>query len=973
MNHSPGSSSCFRPRGLQRAARPLAALLLLVVVPLLARAADNSDANWPMLGHDAARSGATPTEIRPPFARQWYRLFPEEGLMSGVQPVVADGCVYVGTLAGVVHAMDAQTGEDRWTFRAPGAVLHTCAADGGRVFFGCADGRIYGLRAADGALAWTVPTGAAVWNAPAIQAGTVFSGSRDGSLYAIRADDGKVLWTAATGGPLLCSPAVDARAGRVYVGSEDMHVYAFGLADGRRIWRSEKLPGVSLRGYHPVVAPDGSVLVTVTPAASLDRMAAVLLEMVKEVFGDFASWRHSKEENARLREANFALLNQPETYPRQLDYLRRRLQDEPALQTFFVLDPATGRQRFVTPIVYSESMNGTGAPAVVAPDGRVIVKYQVLLRSRYEHYSPFLNVGDLDTATGKITPLMDQSRTYGWHDSLLLVHDEQCQLSVAGRVLINTHQDNVNGLDLDTLRGYSEPFCRNIHEPQPDEAVGIWAQLLRGSPLPPGKEWLARGTAVYGGGSVIDVPVSIAGDSFYFIPTHEINAGVAVIACRRQADGRIQESVRAPAEQLPNDQWQEVQRRRWDWDTLGLPRLDHVLKALPESVPGTRAQPLTEKAAQAVAEIADAQLDRFIWEASVVRGAPDPALPPNGAGTSASSAASPDQAGELGQRLGCGIRELIQQPWRPLVFPAGKHPEEAYRIFGDPTETLYTLARAYPYLDADLQAAIRRFVADWSSADGPLASPTGRRTLPADVGAVRSAYDVPEQLLRLADDFGRSPVARLYPLWLWAHVSGDWCKLERDWPQLRSLVDSPPNSLDEDCHNGHVAGLIAYCRLAQRVQDQDAVQRGQQAARQAIRERLRYEFAYPQGGLITRVPVGRSIFGRWRHLTPEVGRLLQAYAEPAQRQLMEVYVDYHRPTWWLAWNVELLLRNESPFSLPTMSAEIFAARARILHEPQDRLAAHVDLPWCRADLFYLQKLTACLEAGSPGQWQDVRQ
>ena len=158
----------------------------------------------------------------------------------------------------------------------------------------------------------------------------------------------------------------------------------------------------------------------------------------------------------------------------------------------------------MTPIVYAESMNGTGAPPIVTADGKVIVKFQALLRSRYEHYSPFLNVGYLDTATGHITPIMDQSRTYGWHDSLLLVHDEQCQLSAAGRVLINTHQDNVNAMDLDTLRGYEQPFCRNVHEPKAGEAVGIWAAVFRNEPLPVGKEWLARGTAVYGGGSVID-------------------------------------------------------------------------------------------------------------------------------------------------------------------------------------------------------------------------------------------------------------------------------------------------------------------------------------------------------------------------------------------------------------------------------------------------------------------------------------
>jgi hypothetical protein len=244
--------------------------------------------------------------------------------------------------------------------------------------------------------------------------------------------------------------------------------------------------------------------------------------------------------------------------------------------------------------------------------------------------------------------------------------------------------------------------------------------------------------------------------------------------------------------------------------------------------------------------------------------------------------------------------------------------------------------------------------------------------LPADQGEIRSSYDAPERLLRVADDFGRTELARLYPLWLWARVSGDWSKLESDRCRLRSLADSPLNAIEEDCRNGHVAGLIAYCRIAHHRQDQDAMQYGLIAARRALRERLEYEFAYTKGGVITRVPVGRSIFGRWRHLTPEVGRLLQTYAEPTQRHLMDVYVDYHRPTWWLAWNVELMLRNESPFSLPTMAAEIFDARALVLREPPQKLARYLDVPWCRADLFYLQKLVACLEASGKPTWEDVR-
>ncbi len=896
-----------------------------------------------MLAHDAARSGSTATEIRPPFARKWYRLLPDEGLMSGVQPIVSDGKVLVGTMKGVLHAIDAETGRDVWTYTAPGAILHACAAGYGVVVFGCADGKVYALHADKGTLAWSVQTGAAIWNAALICGDAVIIGSRDGNLYSLNVTTGAVRWRALTGGPLLSSPAVDTKRGRVYIASEDMHVYAFDLANGTPRWKSDKLPGVSSRGYHPVVAPDGSVMITTAPLPSLDSFEPILMDMVKEVFGDFASWRHNEQENARLREANFEKMTQPGNLDAQLGYIRKRLTAEPIYQTFFVLDPNSGRQKFVAPIVYGESMNGTGAPPLVTPDGKVVVKFRALLRSRYEHYSPFLNVGYLDTTTGDITPIMDQSRRYGWHDSLLLVHDEQCQLAVAGRVLINTHQDNVNAMDLDTLQGYIEPFCRNVHEPQPGEAVGIWATLFRGQTLPVGREWLARGTAVYGGGSVIDTAVSVAGDSFYYIPTHEMNAGAAIIAYRMDPNGNASKKSEIPSAKLTDAEWDKVKDLPWDWDLLQMPRLGHVQKGLPEAVPGTRAAPLTEQASERVSQIADNELDRFIWGVPVVD--------------------ANDRAGapELKRQLTDRVQELISQPWQPLVFPPGKHPREAYRIFADPTETLLTLALAYPHVDEDLQQRIEHYVDRLSEPEGPLAGPVGKDHIDSDAGAVRSFYDVaPDKLFRVVDDIVRIDVARLYPFWLWAHVTGDWARIEKSWGELRALADRPANAMEEDCRNGYVAGLIAYCRIAAHMGDREALIKGLDRTRSAMRDRLAYEFAHPKGGLISQVPVSRSIFSRWRHLTPEVGRLLATYAGPTQRHLMDVYVDYHRPTWFLAWGVESMWRNESAFALPTMANEIFTARAWVLGESPADLARLLDLPWCKADLYYIQKLVLCM-------------
>jgi hypothetical protein len=666
--------------------------------------------------------------------------------------------------------------------------------------------------------------------------------------------------------------------------------------------------------------------------------------MAKEVFGDFASWRHNKEENTRLREQNFKLMEDPQTYAKQLAYLRKRLTEEPAYQTFFVLDGQTGKQKFVTPIVYAESMNGPGAPPLVTPDGKVIVKYSALLRSRYEHYSPFLNVGNLDTATGDITPVMDQTRTYGWHDSLLLVHDEQSQLSVGGSVLFNAHQDNVNALDLKTLQGYPQPMCINVHEAPPGAAAGIWATYLSGKPLPLGWEWFARGTAVYGGGSTLDVPVVISGDSFYYLPTHEINAGCVLLAYQMKPDGKAAEKAPQPKDKLSAEQWKAIQwSGRWDWDTLASPRLDVTLMGLPEPPPGTRARPLTGAARSVVDGIKDVDLDyntRLLlpefWKV------PAPSV-------------------GLQRRLETAVDELVSADYRPMLFPAGKAPAEAYRFFTDPSETLYSLALAFPHVDADHQERIKEFVAKLPQS----------RTYDAHAGAVRTLYDpAPESLLHVVEGVApRSDTARLYPLWLWAHVTSDWSTVEQRWPELRQRIRVEAEKDEDDCGNARLAGLIAACRIARHVKDKESEGNLIVSLRAALRERLVYELSHTRGGLITMVAgKRRAAFGRWRNLTPDVARVLRLYAKDVHANLMDVYVDHHRPTWWLAWNVETLWANEVPMAFPTESQEVFAARAMILGEPADKLSNYLDQPWCKGDEYYIQKQAMTLGNARGAKW-----
>jgi hypothetical protein len=197
-------------------------------------------------------------------------------------------------------------------------------------------------------------------------------------------------------------------------------------------------------------------------------------------------------------------------------------------------------------------------------------------------------------------------------------------------------------------------------------------------------------------------------------------------------------------------------------------RLNHLLKSLPGKIPGTRRQPLTLQASKKVEAVTDAELDCFIWEVPAIQ------------------FLDVSKLTTLQARLSRSVRELISNQWRPLLFPVGKHPREAYRFFIEPTETLYTLALAYKYLDPDLRRDVKGYVTQMSASGGPLEGPVGRRRYNPSVGAVRSLYDVPpESLIQVRDDIVRSDLARLYPFWLWADVTGDWSRIERDWQTSR--------------------------------------------------------------------------------------------------------------------------------------------------------------------------------------------
>jgi outer membrane protein assembly factor BamB len=159
----------------------------------------------------------------------------------------ADGTVYVGDDAGVLHAVNAETGRQRWLVATGGAIRARPTLEAQALYVPSDDGLLYRVDAADGRVRWRVPVvegefkrgdrfdnyaGSAV-----VEGGTLYLGTGDGRVHALDPADGSTRWTFHAGDAVSSTPAVAEK--RVFVGSFDGNVYALDAASGEVLWQHD--------------------------------------------------------------------------------------------------------------------------------------------------------------------------------------------------------------------------------------------------------------------------------------------------------------------------------------------------------------------------------------------------------------------------------------------------------------------------------------------------------------------------------------------------------------------------------------------------------------------------------------------------------------------------------------------------------------------------------------------------------------
>lgn len=157
----------------------------------------------------------------------------------------ANNTVYIGSANGFLYALDALTGQEKWSFNG-GQQIGSPIYYQDKIFVAVSGGTLYCLNAATGATIWSFFRSSTGYTTPCIFNGNVYVGYTTplspSGLYALDANTGNLLWnsTINIGGTLTSTPT--AVAGYVVVSEFLTGVHVFNAANGNHIWSNGSLP-----------------------------------------------------------------------------------------------------------------------------------------------------------------------------------------------------------------------------------------------------------------------------------------------------------------------------------------------------------------------------------------------------------------------------------------------------------------------------------------------------------------------------------------------------------------------------------------------------------------------------------------------------------------------------------------------------------------------------------------------------------
>jgi outer membrane protein assembly factor BamB len=223
--------------------------------------------DWPFFRGDAARTGEGGSGPKGKPVQLWQ--YHANGSINGAV-VIAGDLVYASSDDDVLHALDIDTGMEKWHFNPVNPPVSEPAYADGVIYAFDGAGTLFALDAKSGDVRWHAPKPLVGTYRPTISDGTLYLGTGDGAIVAVDVTSGAELWrysVASQGG--VHNPSF--ADGIVYAASDSGGLVAVDVATHRLVWHWDT--GTDITGS--VVVAGGIAYVGGTGDSQTGKMSAL--------------------------------------------------------------------------------------------------------------------------------------------------------------------------------------------------------------------------------------------------------------------------------------------------------------------------------------------------------------------------------------------------------------------------------------------------------------------------------------------------------------------------------------------------------------------------------------------------------------------------------------------------------------------------------------------------------------------------
>jgi hypothetical protein len=315
---------------------------------------------------------------------------------------------------------------------------------------------------------------------------------------------------------------------------------------------------------------------------------------------------------------------------------------------------------------------------------------------------------------------------------------------------------------------------------------------------------------------------------------------------------------------------------------------------------------------------------------------------------------------------------VSEQPYTAFQHTLGISGYETY--FAHPDEAFHVLSIAMPHLGEPTEATVRNWLAEQITKHPPYAIQGYERAF----GLPRESYDVPPDL-RIGGASQASNAFGVYAFWEYVHWVVEPLQpndqrftrelVRRHWPSLKERVAGLLNQdyafdvrkrdyRKDESENltGDLAGLVGCVRLARIVNDRDVERQATARVKQLLTLRVNLDRVNPRvyestDSTTKHLHIGK--LARYTTLIPEVGQVLAKHTDGCAADHLKNFRE-PRPGWHIAFG-DRVVGGENYTNPLHFPRAVFAGMALVENRPAIELVSLIDVPWCRGDLYFIEK------------------